>query len=166
MVDAVVRTIKKFRGEQQAAIDALEFTAPDAAHNDRCVMALKLMQVDGTDELVRHFVRTAHSKLVANEVGKHIDASTLSESDRYRLAAISAVEENILADRIVSLSVVSQARALSMDDLVALIAAFDITAQKKLTEIRLNDDGATDREAGLIINEIAAKVLAEFKPAG
>jgi hypothetical protein len=102
-------------------------------------------------------------KLIIAEVARHIDFSKLSDSDKYRLAAIAASVQAELEDKIVRISAVQTAQLLSKPELLQLMAAFDTDAQRKLTAMRLNDDGKTDSLAELDIRLAQYQIVKQFE---
>lgn len=147
---------KKGQTADDAAADAAAQAPDDPAFDERVGLATTLFQVDGTDAVIRHYVDTEHMKLIITEVGNHIDISKLSVNDKYRLAAIAAVAQTELEDRIIGMNARVQAANLSKDELMQLIAAYDTDAQRKQTQLRLHDDGKQDTLAGIDV------IIAEY----
>lgn len=138
-------------------------TGLDPDFDERVNLVLKLYEIDGTDAIVRKFVKTQHMRLILTEVAKYINFSNLSESDKYRLASIVAVVQTELEDRILLLNAQIQAQILTRDDILTLISALDIPAQAKLTQVRLNDDGSVDSNADLEIKLAHYQIVRDFE---
>ena len=148
----------------QAATFAADATAPvDPAFEERVGLMRTLFHVDGTEDLIRHFVATEHMKLIIGEVARHIDFTKLSETDKYRLAAIAAVAQTELEDKIIDLNARMQAANLSKSEIMQLVVAFDIDAQRKLTQMRLNDDGKIDSNAELDLRIAMYQIVKQFE---
>lgn len=160
--DAIIGAFKATTADQ-AARPAADAAATDPALEERTALAIAVFKVDGTDALIRHFVETEHMKLIIAEVARHIDFSKLSDSDKYRLAAIAASVQAELEDKIVRISAVQTAQLLSKPELLQLMAAFDTDAQRKLTAMRLNDDGKTDSLAELDIRLAQYQIVKQFE---
>lgn len=142
--------------EDQAEAAAAQ--APDdPAFAERVALVMTLYQVDGTDAVIRHYVDTQQMKLIITEVGNHIDIGKLSQTDKYRLAAIAAMAQTELEDKIITMNARIQAANLSKDELMQLIAAYDTDAQRKQTQLRLHDDGKLDKLAGIDV------VISEYR---
>ncbi|OYW82656.1 MAG: hypothetical protein B7Z26_02680, partial [Asticcacaulis sp. 32-58-5] len=77
--------------------------AEDPAFLERVELMRKLFEVDGTDEITRHFINTVHMRLIILEVNNYIDINSLSENDKYRIAAIAAVAAAELGDKVLNL---------------------------------------------------------------
>jgi hypothetical protein len=135
----------------------------DPAVEERVDLARAVYRIDGTDALVRHFIATQHMKLIIEEVARHIDFSKLSDSDKYRLAAIAAVAQTELEDKIIRMNALVQAQALSKPELLQLLAAYDTDTQRKLTDLRLHDDGKVDRAAELDIRLAQFQIVKAFE---
>ncbi len=143
---------------QPAAADAPD----DPAFDERVGLVTTLYRVDGTDAIIRHYVDTEHMKLIITEVGNHIDISKLSDTDKYRLAAIAAVAQTELEDKIITLNARIEAANLSKDELTQLITAYDNDAQRQQTQLRLHDDGKQDTLASLDISIAERQILRDF----
>lgn len=149
---------------EQAATYAAATTAPaDPAFEERLSLVRTLFRTDGTDALVRKFIATTHMKLIIQEVARHIDFSKLSETDKYRLAAIAAVAQTELEDNVLNINARLQATNLSKPEIMQLIVAFDIDPARKLTQMRLNDDGKQDRAADLDLRLATYQIVKQFE---
>lgn len=146
----------------QVALNAAAATT-DPALEERISLAETIFHVDGTEDLIRHFVATEHMKLIIAEVANHIDFTKLSENDKYRLSAIAAVAQTELEDKIIRMNAKIQANGLSKPELMQLIVAYDIDAQRKLTQMRLHDDGKQDRAADLDIHIAQYQIVKAFE---
>lgn len=151
------------RTADQAASPAADAAVTDPALAERVGLARALFRVDGTDALIRHFVETEHMKLIIAEVARHIDFSKLSESDKYRLAAIAANAQTELEENILNLSATQTAQLMTKPELLQLMAAFDTDAQRKLTDVRLHDDGKTDSLAELDIRLAQYQIVKQYE---
>ncbi len=150
----------------QPAESAATFAAApvtDPAVEERIDLARAVYRIDGTDALVRHFIATQHMKLIIEEVARHIDFSKLSEADKYRLAAIAAVAQTELEDKVIRMNAMVQAQTLSKPELLQLLAAYDNDTQRKLTDMRLHDDGKVDRDAELDIRLAQFQIVKAFE---
>jgi hypothetical protein len=135
----------------------------DPALEERVDLARAIYRIDGTDALIRHFIATQHMKLIIEEVARHIDFSKLSDSDKYRLAAIAAVAQTELEEKVLRMNALIQAQALSKPELLQLLAAYDTETQRKLTDLRLHDDGKVDRAAELDIRLAQFRIVKAFE---
>jgi len=152
----------------QTAESAASFAATpvlDPALEERVDLARAVYRIDGTDALVRHFIATQHMKLIIGEVANHIDFSKLSDSDKYRLAAIAAVAQTELEEKVIRMNALVQAQTLTKPELLQLLAAYDNDAQRKLTDMRLHDDGKVDRAAELDIRLAQFQIVKAFEDA-
>lgn len=153
MVESVVEIIRNF----QAATDV----PPGAITPDDVptAQALRLMDIDGTSAIVRHFVGQVHMPMILQEVAKYIEVGTLSADDTVRLARLSETSKQKLASRILLRNARNYGQALSATDLATLITANDTEAQRKLTRMRIEDGGATDARSEELmkaaVNELA-----------
>ena len=157
-----------FKAPGQTAESAATYAATpaiDPAVEARIDLARAVYRIDGTDALVRHFIATQHMKLIIEEVARHIDFSKLSESDKYRLAAIAAVAQTELEDKVIRMNAFIQAQVLSKPELLQLLAAYDTDTQRKLTDLRLHDDGKVDRAAELDIRLAQFQIVKAFEAA-
>jgi hypothetical protein len=134
----------------------------DLAFDERTDLVLALYVVDGTDELTRKFVRNVHMKMILTEVFKYIDISKLSEAEKGRLAAISVRVIVDLENKILLLEAQNQASVLNKADILKLISDFDNEAQRKLTRMRAEDDGAIDRRSDLAMKAAHYNILRDF----
>ncbi|MDC7683136.1 hypothetical protein PQU92_07595 [Asticcacaulis sp. BYS171W] len=135
----------------------------DSSYDDRIALAQRLLEVDGTEAIIRHFVNEVHMRLIVTEVGKYIDLNALSEADRYRLASIAAVVATELGDKILLVSARQHAQNLTRDELLHLTQVNDTDAQRKLTQMRIDDTGELDKNAELIMQIAALKIVQEFE---
>jgi len=162
--DAASAIVAAFNHKQDAPREVFAADAAvDPALEERITLAETVFHVDGTEAIIRHFVETEHMKLIIQEVANHIDFQKLSDTDKYRLAAIAAVAQTELEDRIIRLDASLEANALSKDELMQLVVAFDSDAQRKLTAMRLGDDGKTDRSAQLDIGIAQYQIVKAFE---
>ena len=163
--DAIVRAFQGAPGTaDQAASDAADTAATgDPALDERVGLARTVFKVDGTDELLRHFVATNHMKLIIQEVNKHIPIDKLSETDKYRLSSIAASAETELQEKILNMNARVEASYLSKQDLTLLIVAFDNDAQRKVTRMRLDDTGKNDRAAELDITMAQYQIVKDYE---
>lgn len=129
----------------------------------RVELAHQLLEVDGTEAIIRHFVSEVHMRLIIGEVGKYIDFNSLNESDRYRLATIVATVSTELGDKILTLTARGHAQNLSQEDLLYLTRVNDSDAQRKLTQMRIDDTGELDKNATLVMQISALKIVQEFE---
>lgn len=165
---AVLAAFKAPAGQtpNQTAESAASFAAApvlDPALEERVDLARAVYRIDGTDALVRHFIATQHMKLIIGEVANHIDFSKLSDSDKYRLAAIAAVAQTELEEKVIRMNALIQAQTLTKPELLQLLAAYDNDAQRKLTDMRLHDDGKVDRAAELDIRLAQFQIVKAFE---
>lgn len=170
MVNAVLKIIKIY---QDSTGDSSGVAINPINNNDnaqlspevleRKDMARTVFRVDGSDTQVRHLVGTEHMKLIIQEVANHIDINALSESDKYRLAAIAGTVQTELEDAILDQMARVQASALTRSELASLIVAYDNDAQRKLTQMRLNDDGRLDKAAELDIQLAQYQIVKAFE---
>ncbi|HTN41218.1 MAG TPA: hypothetical protein VLZ84_08720, partial [Asticcacaulis sp.] len=130
---------------------------------ERIGLVRAIYRIDGTDALVRQFIATQHMRLIIEEVARHIDFSKLSESDKYRLAAIAAVAQTELEDRVIRMNALLEAQILTKPELLQLLAAYDSDPQRKLSELRLHDDGKVDRAAELDIRLAQFQIVKAFE---
>ncbi|MBP2158020.1 MULTISPECIES: hypothetical protein [Asticcacaulis] len=145
----------------KAQIAATASADPDL--EERIALVRTIYRVDGTDALVRHFVSTQHMRLIITEVNNHVNIAGLSDPEKYRLAAIAAAAQTELEDKILNMDARLQANSLSKPELMQLIAAFDSDAQRKLTDLRLKDDGKLDRRIELNIAAAQIQILQRFE---
>ena len=161
---AIVAAYQKPNG---AAADQVALNAATAATDplveERISLAETVFHVDGTEEIIRHFVATEHMKLIIAEVARHIDFTKLSETDKYRLAAIAAVAQTELEDKILRMNALMQANNLSKPELMQLIVAYDIDAQRKLTQMRLADNGKQDNAADLDVHIAQYQIVKSYE---
>jgi len=165
--DAITRAFRAAPGTaDQAASDAADTASTgDPLLDERVALARTVFKVDGTDELVRHFVATQMMKVIIVEVAKYIQISKLSESDKYRLSAIAAAAETELEEKVLNLDARVEASYLSKPDLTLLIVAYDNDAQRKQTRLRLADTGQADRDGALDINMAQIEIVKAFESA-
>ena len=149
--------------EAVASYAATPVINADPILEERIALVRAVYRIDGTEELVRHFVSIQHMQLIIGEVARHIDFSKLSETDKYRLAAIAAVAQTDLEDKIIRMNALVQAQSMSKADLLQLLAAYDNDAQRKLTDLRLHDDGKVDRAAELDIRLAQYQIVKAFE---
>ncbi|CAL4866182.1 hypothetical protein MMA231_00420 [Asticcacaulis sp. MM231] len=149
--------------EAAAAYAATPAINAEPLLEERIALVRAVYRIDGTEELIRHFVGTQHMQLIIGEVARHIDFSKLSETDKYRLAAIAAVAQTDLEDKIIRMNALVQAQNMSKADLLQLLAAYDNDAQRKLTDLRLHDDGKVDRAAELDIRLAQYQIIKAFE---
>lgn len=138
-------------------------SAADADLEERIALVRTIYRVDGTDALVRHFISTQHMRLIITEVNNHVNIAGLSDPEKYRLAAIAAAAQTELEDKVLNMDARLQAQSLSKPELMQLIAAFDSEAQRKLTELRLKDDGKLDRRIELNIAAAQIQILQRYE---
>ncbi len=165
---AVLAAFKAPPGQKpdQTAESAATYAAVpvlDPAIEERVDLARAVYRIDGTDALVRQFIATQHMKLIIGEVARHIDFSKLSDSDKYRLAAIAAVAQTELEEKVIRMNALIQAQTLTKPELLQLLAAYDNDAQRKLTDLRLHDDGKVDRAAELDIRLAQFQIVKAFE---
>lgn len=164
--ETAVAVLAAFKAPGQTAESAATYAAApvtDPAVEERIELARAVYRIDGTDALVRHFIATQHMKLIIEEVARHIDFSKLSDSDKYRLAAIAAVAQTELEDKVIRMNALIQAQTLSKPELLQLLAAYDNDTQRKLTDMRLHDDGKVDRAAELDIRLAQFQIVKAFE---
>ena len=130
---------------------------------ERVELAHQLLEIDGTEAIIRHFVGEVHMRLIIGEVGKYIDVNSLNESDRYRLATIVATVSTELGDKILLLTARGHAQNLSKEELLYLARVSDSDAQRKLTQMRIDDTGELDKNAELVMQISALKIVQEFE---
>lgn len=136
---------------------------PTGDFAERVELAHQLLEVDGTEAIIRHFVSEVHMRLIIGEVGKYIDFNSLNESDRYRLATIVATVSTELGDKILTLTARGHAQNLSKEELLYLTRVNDSDAQRKLTQMRIDDTGELDKNATLVMQISALKIVQEFE---
>ena len=146
----------------QVALNA-DAAATDPLLEERISLAETVFQVDGTEDLIRHFVATEHMKLVIDEVARHIDFTKLSDTDKYRLAAIAAVAQTELEDKIIRMNALIQANNLSKPELMQLVVAYNIDAERKLTQMRLTDNGKEDDAADLDLHIAQYQIVKAYE---
>lgn len=164
--DAATAITAAFKNPATTAESAATYAAApvtDPTVEERIGLVRALYRIDGTEEIVHEFIATQHMKLIIAEVAKHIDFSKLSDSDKYRLAAIAAVAQTELEDKIIRMNALIQAQVLSKPELLQLLAAYDSDAQRKLTDMRLHDDGSVDRSAELDIRLAQYQIVKAFE---
>ena len=164
---AIIRAFRPTAGTaDQAASDAADDASTgDAALDERVALARTVFKVDGTDELIRHFVSTQLMKVVIGEVAKHIDINKLSDTDKYRLSAVAAAAQTELEEKILNLDGRVEANFLTKADLTLLIVAYDTDAQRKQTQLRLGDTGRTDRAAALDVTMAQYQIVKSYEVA-
>lgn len=116
-----------------SALDASQQAATpaeDPAFLERVELMRKLFEVDGTDEITRHFINNIHMRLIILEVNNYIDINSLSENDKYRIAAIAAVAASELGDKVLNLGARQHALYLTRDEIVQLTQDLSNSAQK------------------------------------
>lgn len=138
-------------------------SAVDADLEERIALVRTIYRVDGTDALIRHFISSQHMRLIITEVNNHVNIAGLSDPEKYRLAAIAATAQTELEDKVLTMDARLQAQSLSKPELMQLIAAFDSEAQRKLTDLRLKDDGKLDRRIELNIAAAQIQILQRFE---
>jgi hypothetical protein len=163
MVDAVVSIIKVFRGDGPHTAASTPPDDADAALRQRISLTRHLLDVDGTAEITANFLNNVYRPLISAEVSKYIEISSLSEPDRARLAAITAIEQQTLTDRILDQSATRIARRIGRSDIATLIATYDTDAERNLTALRLSDDGSLDAAAGQALQAASTRIIAEFE---
>ena len=165
--DTAIAMVAAFQKSDRKTADAVATYAAtpalDPAVEERIALAQAVYKIDGTDALIRHFVGTTHMRLIIQEVARHIDFSKMSESDKYRLAAIAAVAQTELEDKIIRMNALIQAQNLTKADLLQLLAAYDTDAQRKLTNMRLHDDGKVDSAAELDIRLAQYQIIKAYE---
>ena len=162
---AIVRAFHPAAGTaDQAASDAAgDTTTGDPALDERIALARTVFKVDGTDDLIRHFVASQMMKVVIGEVAKHIDISKLSETDKYHLSAVAASAQTELEEKVLNLDARVEANYLSKADLTLLVVAYDTDAQRKQTQLRLGDTGRSDRAAALDITMAQFQIVKTYE---
>lgn len=161
---AIVRAFHPAGTADQAASDAADDTTTgDPALDERIALARTVFKVDGTDDLIRHFVASQMMKVVIGEVAKHIDISKLSETDKYHLSAVAAAAQTELEEKVLNLDARVEANYLSKADLTLLIVAYDTDAQRKQTQLRLGDTGRSDRAAALDITMAQFQIVKTYE---
>ncbi|WP_333591636.1 hypothetical protein [Brevundimonas sp.] len=163
MVDAVVASINTYNAGAAPTPAAANPSDADTALIQRIALARSLLEADGTAETAISFVRKNHRILIAREINKHIEVNTLPAEDRARLTTIINAELATLTDRILQLSAVRYAQTFSRAELAGLIAAYDIEAQRKLTAMRISDDGSLDRRAEAALQAATQRALTTFE---
>lgn len=135
----------------------------DPAVVERIGLARQMMAVDGTEDLVRQVVSRLHMKIIVTEADKYLKINQLSEADRYRLSGIVANVATELGDKILTLNARHYAALLTSEELLQLIHDLDIAPQKKLTRMRLEDDGSLDRQAGVELELAKWRIIKAFE---
>lgn len=161
-VDMIDEAAKPLPVAAQATVTPLPPTG-EGAYEERVELARQLLEIDGTEAIIRHFVGEVHMRLIIGEVSKYIDINGLNESDRYRLATIVATATTELGDKILLLTARNHAQNLSREDLVYLAHVNDTDAQRKLTQMRIDDTGELDKNAELIMQIAALKIVQIFE---
>jgi hypothetical protein len=165
--DTAIAMVAAFQKSDRKTADAVATYAAtpalDPAVEERIALAQAVYKIDGTDALIRHFVAVTHMRLIIQEVARHIDFSKMSETDKYRLAAIAAVAQTELEDKIIRMNALIQAQNLTKADLLQLLAAYDTDAQRKLTNMRLHDDGKVDSAAELDIRLAQYQIIKAYE---
>ncbi len=161
----IVRAFRAAPGtaDQAASDAAVAATTGDPAMDERLGLARTVFKVDGTDELMRHFVATTMMKVIITEVAKYIDINKLSETDKYRLSAIAAAAQTELEEKVLNANARVEATYLSKADLTLLIVAYDTDAQRKQTQLRLGDTGKSDRAAALDITMAQYQIVKSYE---
>ena len=164
---AIVRAFRPSAGTaDQAASDAADDTTTgDPALDERIALARTVFKVDGTDDLIRHFVATQMMKVVIGEVAKHIDINKLSETDKYHLSAVAAAAQTELEEKVLNLDARVEANYLTKQDLTLLVVAYDNDAQRKQTQLRLGDTGRSDRAAALDVTMAQFQIVKTYEGA-
>lgn len=162
MVNAVIRIIKTYQESTRSALEPEATTCAVADPTGRIKLARAVMKADGTQALVEVFVAKEHMRLIIGEVANHIPFDKLSENDKVRLAAIASTAQAELVEGILQLQAERFARLLSSDQLTALAKAFDTPEERKLTQLRANDDGAADAKAAVLFQGASDRILSAF----
>jgi hypothetical protein len=136
---------------------------PVSDYEDRVILAKRVLEVDGSEAVIRHFVNEVHMKAIIGEVTKYVDIKNLSEPERYRLATIAAMTATELGDKILTLTASQHAKNLTREELLMLARDYDIAAQRKLTQMRIDDTGEIDRNAALLRQIAALKIVQAFE---
>ncbi len=162
---AIIRAFRPSAGTaDQAASDAADdATTGDPLLDERVTLARTVFKVDGTDELIRHFVSSQMMKVVIAEVAKHIDINKLSETDKYQLSAMAAAAQTELEEKVLNLDARVEANYLTKADLTLLVVAYDNDAQRKQTQLRLGDTGRSDRAAALDITMAQFQIVKTYE---
>ncbi len=147
--------------EQQAQVAAT--ATRDPVFEERVALIRTLYRVDGTDQLVRHFVGTVHMRLIITEVNNHIEIAKLSESDKYRLSAIAAAAQTELEEKVLNMNARQQAANMTNPEIMLLITAYDTEAQRKLTGQRLSDSGKLDRALDLDVRMAQYQIVKKYE---
>ncbi len=143
---------------QQAATPA-----EDPAFLERVDLMRKLFEVDGTDEITRHFINNVHMRLIILEVNNYIDINSLSENDKYRIATIAALAAAELGDKVLNLGARQHALYLKREEIQQLTADLSNEAQKKLTKVRMTDDGGIDKRAEIDMQIAVLKIIQAYE---
>jgi hypothetical protein len=137
--------------------------APDPNTTERIALARQLLAIDGSEDTIRSYIATEHMKLIIGEVNKYININNLSDTDRYRLSIIANTAALDLGDRILDMNARLHAFHLTRNELMLLIKDLDIPAQKKLTRIRLEDNGRLDKRAELELQLAQLQIIKAFQ---
>lgn len=155
MQDAVDRIVSQFTGVTlvSAPLDAPESQSP----------ARHLLEVEGTGALTRSMVVRSHMEAVMAAVEAQTGMGGLSEAERYRLTSITAQEGARLADKILAQIADTCAQGLTDEEIAQLTAAMDVPAQKKLTRLRMTDDGSLDARAAKRVEDAVEASFAPYR---
>jgi hypothetical protein len=166
MNEAAVSVIKSFN--ESVPVETSYDDGNTKIDRERLALARKLMAVEGSEALSRQFVSRQHILLVLDEAVRHLNVKKPTPEQKERLQAIADQVEDTLEDRIIDMNARAFAGKFGSSELNRLIQAMDNPAQKKLTAMRLADDGSLDAGASKRLqaasNAVVKAFEAEFPP--
>lgn len=151
--------------EDEASLAAGSVGSPrgiDLEFDERTDLVRALYVVDGTEELTEKALMETMLPVVMNLVSTQIDFKSLSDKEKARLANIVGPAFYVLTERLMLLAAQSHAVDLTKDEIKTLIKTFDIPAQRKLTQVRLKDDGTIGRRATNELKFAHHQIIREF----
>jgi len=157
MVSTVVRIVNTLKDPSY-----VDTSAPPSS-DPRVLQAEALYRVDGTTDLIRHTVDQTQMPLVLGQVQNYVDVASLTADEKYRMATIAVSAQTQLGDRIIGLSAENVSRVLTVADLKTLTAVMNIPAQRKVTQLRLNDDGSVDAAAGAALDSAESEIIRQYE---
>lgn len=133
MVDSVVDLVGSFQENRPL---------PPAVMPDRPID--RLLKAEGMAAGTRSTIAASMMPMIVQEVGQYIDLPALTQTDRGRMHAMIEIEKERLAQNILQLTAQALTALLSEAEINALLAAYDIPAQHKLTAARTKEGPGLD----------------------
>lgn len=133
MVDSVVDLVSSFQENRPL---------PPAVMPDRPID--RLLMADGVAAGTRTTIAASYMPMIVQEVGQYIDYPALTEADRGRMTAMIEIEKERLTQNILELTARGFTAHLSEAEINALLAAYDMPAQHKLTTARAKEAAGLD----------------------